>query len=403
MPLELTPLETLSPAVERAAGLNAPAPVKLMTARGMAPLPPSDLVVALYQLSFSDDSLIRDAANKAAVELPDAILQSALAGALDPRVIDFYARRITRRAKPLEIVLLNRVTHDETLCHLAKVSGEAELEMIAKNEERLLQAPQIIAALYMNPKTRMSTAQRVVELAARNGVHVAGIPGFEEVVKAIAGSPVNQADDAAFKEATTIAVDPNAGLAIEPLANHDTLDAEDAAALEAPEVPEGEEAANVSEDDAAKKALEDLAGASAHDQDAEEKAKKLTDLSPSAKIRVATLGNSFARSVLIRDKNKQVSMACIRSPGVSDSEALKYATNRSLDDDIIRYIANQKSWTRLPGIRVALCNNPKTPMPIAIRMLPMLNIRDLKNMARSKGIPSALAKAAKQTAQARGG
>ena len=396
MPLDLTPLETLSPAVERAAGANAPAPVKMMTARGMAPLPPAELVVALYQLGFSDDITVRDASNKSAVELPDAILQSALAAALDGRVLDFYARRVTRRAKPLEVVLLNRATHDETFRHLATVLTENDLEMIAKNEERLLRSPQIIAALYMNPKTRMSTAQRVVELAARNAVRVEGIPGFDDIVKAIAGTPITAADDAAFREATTIVVDSTAGLAIVALA-----EADDALVAETDET--AEEPKELTDDEAAAAAIAMTAGAGTNDPKAEEKAKKLTDLSPAAKIRVATLGNSFGRSVLIRDKNKQVSMACIRSPGVSDSEALKYATNRGLDDDIIRFICNQRSWTRLPAIRFALVNNPKTPMNVALRFLPLLNIRDLKQLARSKGIPAALAKVAKQHAQARGG
>ena len=37
--MELTPLETLPPSVERAVGPKAPAPMKMMAARGMSPLP----------------------------------------------------------------------------------------------------------------------------------------------------------------------------------------------------------------------------------------------------------------------------------------------------------------------------------------------------------------------------
>ncbi len=111
---------------------------------------------------------------------------------------------------------------------------------------------------------------------------------------------------------------------------------------------------------------------------------------------MATLGNAFARSVLIRDTNRQVAMAAIRSPAVTDMEVLRYAANRGLDDDIIRFISNQRRWVRLYGIKVALCNNPKCPLPVAMRFLPHLNVRDLKALARSKGIPSALCTAAKQ-------
>src|SRR5256885_11624063 len=118
---------------------------------------------------------------------------------------------------------------------------------------------------------------------------------------------------------------------------------------------------------------------------------------------MAMLGNAFARATLIRDSNKTVSMACIRSPGVSDAEAHHYATNRSLDDDIIRYIANKRQWTRLYGVKVALINNPKCPLPVSMRFLSHLRPPDLKAISRSKGIPSALANAAKQLLESRKG
>jgi hypothetical protein len=380
--LELTPLETLSPAAARAAGPNAPAPVKLMAARGMAPLPPADLAAVLYQLHLSPEAPVAQAALKSAGELPDPLLLAALAAPLDPRVLDFFARQVGKRPTLVEVVLLNRATHDETLRHLAMTQGEAVLELIAKNEERLLRAPDVIAALYLNPRTRMSTAQRVVELAARNNVRVEAIPAFDEIARAVSGEPVSTSDDEAFREAATLVLD------LDATAPQAEADAEAAPA-------------ELSAEEVAKLLADTEAEATPAKQD-EEKAKKLTDLSPAAKIRVATLGNAFGRSVLIRDKNRQVSMACIKSPGVSSSEALKYATNRSLDDDIIRYIATQRAWTRLPGIRLALCNNPKTPLPTAIRMLATLPVRDLKIMSRSKGIAAALQKHAKELVSQRG-
>ena len=77
-------------------------------------------------------------------------------------------------------------------------------------------------------------------------------------------------------------------------------------------------------------------------------------------------------------------------------EVLRYASNRGLDDEIIRFIANQRHWVRLYGIKVALVNNPKCPLPVSMRFLAHLNVRDLKTLSRSKGIPSALSTAAKQ-------
>jgi hypothetical protein len=387
MPLDWTPLETLPPAVDKVAGAKAPAPIKMMAARGLSPLKPGEQLTALYQLVQTGDDAVKQAAQKTANELPEKILTGALGEALDKRVLDFFARRLWQKGKLLESVLLNKATDDETFRHLATLCGEAELEMIAKNEERLLRHPPIIAALYLNPKTRMSTAQRALELAVRNGVKVDGIPAFEEAAKTIEQSGEQSAeeaakDDAAFQKAAEVVVDQAAGLQLVAVdaAEEEKAKIEEAAAAEAAaDLPEGTQ------------------------EEVDEKKQRLEDLSPAGQIRAATLGNSFARSVLIRSKNKQVAMACIKSPGVSDPEVMHYAINRSLDEDIIRYIANKRQWVRLYGVKVALANNPKTPLPLAMSFLPHLRPPDLKALARSKGVPSAIANAAKNMLRSRGG
>lgn len=382
MALDLTPLETLPPGVERAVGAKAPAPMKMMAARGMAPLPPGDMATALYQLSFSDDEAVKSAAFKSAAELPERILGAALDQPLDARVLDFYGRRVFGKPPLLEKLLLNKATADETFRHLAGLVGESGLEMIAKNEERLLRHPPIIAALYMNPKTRMSTAQRALELAVRNHVRVDGIPAFEEAARAIqqsgAPDPAQAAkEDAAFARAAEVAVDTTAALGLVAVDENEALAQAEAEAQAAEQAVESGELAE------------------------EEKKQKISELSPASKIRLATLGNAFARAVLIRDTNRQVAMAAIRSPAVTDMEVLRYANNRGLDDEIVRFIANQRHWVRLYGVKVALVNNPKCPLPVSMRFLPHLNVRDLKALSRSKGIPSALSTAAKQMLQQR--
>jgi hypothetical protein len=386
--MELTPLETLSPAVDKVAGPKAPAPLKLMAARGMAPLKPAEQVTAIYQLSFAADEPVKAAAMKAAIELPEKILGIALAEPLDARVLDFFARRLFQKPKSLEVVLLNKATSDETYRHLATICAEAELEHIAKNEERLLRFPAIIAALYLNPKTRMSTAQRAVELAVRNGVKVEGIPAFEEAARAIKESALTPeeaaAEDEKFKKAAEVAVDAPA------LLMATAVDPDEAQALEAEEAARAEALASGELPPDASK------------EEVDEKKLRLEELSPAGQIRAATLGNSFARAVLIRSRNKQVAMACIKAPGVSDSEAIHYANNRSLDEDIVRFIANKRQWLRLYGIKVALCNNPKTPMNTSMNLLPHLRPPELKSLARSKGVPSAIANAAKALLRSRG-
>jgi hypothetical protein len=121
------------------------------------------------------------------------------------------------------------------------------------------------------------------------------------------------------------------------------------------------------------------------------------------KIRLATLGNAFDRAILIRDPKKIVAMAAVKSPGVTDAEANKWAGLQSLPEDVIGYIANQREWTKLYSIKLSLVNNPKCPVGSAMRLLPHLREKDVDNLARSRGIASALAAQARKLMMQRQG
>jgi len=364
MALERTPLDpaTLSEAARKV--LAGPGPMKLMAARGLAPIPrPAEMVAVLYQLTHDADAAVKQAADKTIGDLPDKILQPALGdAAIDARVLDFVAGRILGKPTLLEALLLNQSTADETVRELAQRVGEKEVELIAGNEQRLLREPRIIGAMYMNPKARMSTVDRAVELAVRNQVQVPGIPGWETVVQAVLGTKRTAAtaaeEDAAFAVAAVGTAEESAEPLMDETADDSTLD------------------------------------------NARSKA-QIDKLSLLGKVRLATMGPAFARAVLIRDANRMVSMAAISSPKVSDDEVTRYAANRSLADDVIREIANAKEWTRIYAVKKALVNNPKCPLPVAMRLLPLLYERDLKAVANSRQVPSALVAQAKKLVTAK--
>ena len=377
MALAHTPLDpaALGPEAQRAL---APGPARMMAARGLAPLQrPRDLLTVLYQLVLDADPAIREAAQRTARELPDRVLTGAFEDpALDARVIDRFAPDLLSRPALLQRVILNPATANTTIADLAGAVDAAEVDLIAQNEERLLREPGIIAAMYKNRRARMSTVDRAVELAVRNQIEVPGIPAWEEVVSAVLGKgkqPEARSaaeDDALFAQAAAVMAD-------EPRA-----EAAAAASAEGEALPEAE--VEVQESKAAKVPI--------------------GKMSIPMKIRLATLGNAFARAQLIRDPMRTVAMAAIKSPGVTEFEAGRYASNHSLSEDVIRYIAANRSFTKLYGTKYALCRNPKTPISESMRILPFLREKDLIGLSKSKGVPSAIvAQAKKLMMQRRGG
>src|SRR5690606_38863367 len=116
--------------------------------------------------------------------------------ALDaPSVLEALARRFAEREEVLLRVAANRATSDATLADIAALASEALAERIALNETRLLGAPEVIEALYKNRNTRMSTADRLVELCARSGVTLEGIPAFRQHVESLRGQLIAEPSD----------------------------------------------------------------------------------------------------------------------------------------------------------------------------------------------------------------
>lgn len=360
--LARTPLDpaTLGGDAQRAL---APGPGRMMAARGLMPVTrPRDLCSLLYQLSLDADERIRAAATGSARSLPDPVLRGGLGDPeSDARVLDWFAELLSGAPGPTELVIQNPAAADSTLELIAARATAAEVDLIATNESRLLRAPGIIAAMYQNRKARMSTVDRVVELAVRNGVKVAGIPAWDEICKVFAPGSRER------KEAG------------------------------------GGEIVEV-EGDAADAMFARAAGLNAGRGDGEgssgdgdgEGNKEIWALPVPMKIRLAMLGNAFDRSVLIRDPKKIVAVSAVKSPGMTDAEAAKYAGNSSLAEEVISYIANRRDWTKLYSIKLSLVNNPKCPLGIAMRLIPHLREKDVDQLARSKGIPSALASQARK-------
>jgi hypothetical protein len=372
MKLEPLAVEGLPPAV--ASLLRGATPAKLMAVRGMAPLRPAELLIAAYQLSFDADAGVKSAAASAPASLPDKIILSPLGEPLPPQVLHFFAEHMpVTRHQALEKILYNPATADETFVLFAKNLDERWLEIIFQNEVRLLRCPTIVETLYFNKRARMSSVTRALELCARNHVRPDGIPGFAEIVSAINDDP-NATVPSTADEVFSAVLSQAESVVLE----HAPLEL----------AATGEESRAEPSDEKKKKTSASFI--------------KFDELKIFEKIRLATIGNAYCRSVLIRDSNRLVAMSVIRSPSISDMEVVAAAANRAVCDDVIRFISNSREFTKDYAVKQALANNPKCPLASSLRLLSFLRPDDLKSLARSRNVPGALATAAKKLLQTRG-
>src|ERR1700722_19368435 len=178
-------LSKLGAVAARVLDPKSPAPMRQMAARGVVPgLKPSETLTIIAVLAESDDAAVAATARATLEKLPPQLV-GGLTAELQPGVVDAIAMRHPTDLAMMERILALPQIPLTTIASLASLASEAVAEVIATNEERLLKHPAIIEKLYLNKETRMSTADRMIELAVRNKIELTGIAAFKEAAAAI--------------------------------------------------------------------------------------------------------------------------------------------------------------------------------------------------------------------------
>lgn len=365
----IPPIEpgALSGPAQRLVQPSAPQKLQEMAARGIAPgAKPGELLTVLVVLSSSERDAVREAARRTLAALPEPILSGALAGELPALVIDRLAQLYPERLDVLERLVAMPSIAEDTLADIARAGSEAVTELIAVNEARLLEAPRVIEVLYLNRRTRMSTADRLIDLATRNGITLSGIPAWREASAAIQGelipepSPEPTPDDLLFQETEQIAEE---------------------IAREA-----AEEDTHVEDDEGQEQLKEKFVPLY----------KRIASMTISQKIRRAMLGSREERMLLVRDANRLVAGAAIRSPQMQEEDVILLSRNRNLSDEVMRVISSTPEWMQSYTIKRNLVENPRTPVTIATKLVTYLRESDLRMVSKSKNVTSPVKDAARK-------
>ncbi len=356
------PVDTLPKPLQKHADERAPLPLRLMGAKGLVPaVAAPDLVTLLYFLAFDPEAEVREVATRTAAGLPDKMYGVALRSeAVRGPVLDWLADRFAGNQQATELILLNPSTLDETVARLAPTVSQPLVEIVRQNELRMLRHDDIIRALCHNPNALASTIDGACDFCVRNGLLLLDVPQLVEAHKRVHG------------------VDPTA---------HPPVEEETAEKLMkeyrdelAVEQGEGEQRGVETEEEASRKL---------------NMTQRILKMSVSQKIKLATLGNHGARTLLLRDSNKLVCMAAVTSPRITDGEILGLANSRTVNADVLRYIYSNREFTRTYVVKATLVRNPKVPLPTALKMMFTLQEKDIKDLARDRNVPQTIQSQAK--------
>jgi len=343
----------LSPQAEKYARRDAPVGVRRMAARGALPLPPVELATVLFVLHHDPDAEVKETALRSLRELPASVRDPVLSGEAHPALLSLLARLLQDDEVACEKLALNAACDDATIAFLATLPHRKVVDIVSQNQERMLRCDAIVDALGDNPLTGRAAIERILSFL---GPRARGDEAEDEDVDA---------------------------------------EVDDQAALAAVQALLGE-------------GMEDVARQLCSDEETEDEQEAMNlfaaiqKMTVMQKIKLARLGGSEARGILIRDRNKVVCSAVMASPKLTENEVVGYAQSRGVADEVLRLVANNREWTRNYQVKLALASNPKTPQSAALQFLNYLQDRDLKNLMKSRDVPSAVSVHARRLLQKKG-
>jgi hypothetical protein len=115
-----------------------------------------------------------------------------------------------------------------------------------------------------------------------------------------------------------------------------------------------------------------------------------------AKIQQALHGDKNQRAAILRENNRLLHSYVLRNPQIGIDEVAAIARMTTISADILAFIAGRREWAERPEVAIALVRNPKTPVPLAVRMLDHVGVGELRQLAKQTAVREAIARAARK-------
>ena len=329
--------------------------------RGLVSLPPEDLIPLLIYFIHEKDDEIRKNAERTLSKIPlevwrDSLLKISSAKILREIYIHIKSDFVKRN------IIKNPQTPSDVLIEIAKNADTEALKTLSLNTTLLQKYPEVAEELVKNENLDLPTREYIRELLSIS---------VEEKKPDVSLQMLKEEKYVPSEEEKEILKNVTLPKDVLELLQGESLE----------EIPIPREFLMEEEDTSEEKR--------------ERIAKKLATLTASQKIKLAIVGNSEVRKMLLRDPNKLVALTALKSPKTKEGDIEEIARSRSVQEDLLAEIGNNRVWLRNYKIRLALVQNPKTPLYISSKLLHTLSERDIKAISKDKNIPSSLASMAK--------
>jgi hypothetical protein len=392
-------VKSTNPVVKSIISGNAPPAARLAAARGLLPLPQTDLLEALVHLGADNNpDIARAAQSTLDGQQPQDLLSVAKADDTAPAVLGYLASLSSARRELQEAVASNPNTPDDAIAMLARITADASLlEFITLNQQRLIRAPGIIDAILLNPARTAEAERRAKETRREFFEKERGARQIAHELRARGNSAA-----AEFFESAELAGELSTDDAWAIAQHIEVSDADiddswlarefiEEMMVETPEQLAANAQAVIN--------AERLEGNASPERIS--LIKRIMFMSVKDRVKLAIKGDREARGILIRDSNKIVATGVIHNPRLTDHEVENIASMRTVAEEVLRLIGMNNSWARSYTIVHNLARNPRTPMATAVHILPRIRTKDLKAIALNRNVSEAVRRQAYRLSEMR--
>jgi len=307
--------------------------LQLLAAEGVLPLPPEEMIPLQVDLAQGLDPEVAELARQSLRGIDVRIARPFLERGAGAEVLSWFAEE-TSHPVLIEAIVRRRDTPRPLLARLARRLPPDLQEILLLRQDAIVEQPAILEALEENPQVSTYTLRRIAEyrehLLPRERTPVVHAPVVAE-----------EMDEEELAEAIEAARELPAAGELEP---------------ERTRLTEGQ----------------------------------IRMLPVPARLKLSRRAPRTLRLILLRDSNAQVAVSVIVNNSLSDQEVEQVAASRSVVEEVLGLIAKKRDWIGKYNVVKALVCNPRTPTGTALRLVPRLAVRDLRELSRDRNIPDAV-------------
>lgn len=122
-------------------------------------------------------------------------------------------------------------------------------------------------------------------------------------------------------------------------------------------------------------------------------------LAQAEQMRLALRGKATARGIIIRRKSTPLLRQLLHNPSLTEKEVAEIARTPEMAFDILERIADNTQWMACAPVCVALVENTNTPIPLALRLIPLVDRRELRRIYRKRALRPQLDQAVRRLLQ----